>query len=664
MPSLGRLGSFRAGAARLRRRARQRLLLLALASLAVACTGIATSALQVGDTTATLAGTGSCSGNDAANPCTTWFQYWQDNATTLVQTPLQQGEFAFTNSPITQAIGGLLPGGLYHYQFCGYGDTSLPRPGVCIGQTEGNFITSPGEVPPFLATQPSGSTYTYDLSATSNFATANPSAALPLAATVDLGRVSAGSDVSTYTPGAATSNAVSRDAGYSVPYGTAGQSLWMFGDTTFDCLPSQAGPDCRFAAGATVALGPYVPGQAPQTLQEVSPVPAAANTPASFFPSPTGLQFMATINGASTPANCAPASVTGSISGATLTLATPTSGAVQVGQQVFGQGLVPGTVVQQQLTGAAGQGGTYQISPGQTVANEWLFITFAGGNYTANWPRGGAQIPGSTKLLLAHEDVCIAGAGVFLSERIHLVEYDPVANQLSNDTVPFAASPLINGLNPRELLASPVFGSDGYLYLYSFTNECMSNPGCAHAPTYPNAVYAARVSADPLAMKWKSGANFEWWCGTASLCPVGPSGTPGWTGVEADAQSVVAFPSVLKKDGLRVQQGPFAQISVGNYASVSAQKYVVIAQTPPPVVGQQTEFMVFEGATPYGPFTFAKAGAVPDSCNAPTNCYAVIGHPELSTNQQLVFSWFSTDDRLDSFPYSLNGHVRLGAIDW
>ncbi len=639
-----------------------------LCALAVACSGLASSALLVTDTTATLAGQGSCSNDSAANPCTAWFQYWQDNAATLVQTPIQQGRLAFTGSAIQQAISGLQPGGIYHYQLCGYGDSNLAQPGLCTGQDGGNLITRPGAVPAFAG--PAGTVATSDLSAVSTFVTANPAAILPLGATVDLGRVATAVDVSDYTAASSASRAVSRDAGISVATATPGVSLWLFGDTGYACKPSQAGPDCNFAAGATAAIGAATPGHAPRNLTELAPAavaPAAAiadpGHPASFFPVPTGLQYTLPVAGVATAVDCAPASIAGAVSGATLTVTTLGSGVVQIGETLTGSGVLPATTITGQTAGPRGGLGTYTVSPAQSVPPEPLLASFGTGSYTATWPHGGALMPGSTKLLLAHADVCVSGQTSFVSQRMHLVEYDPASNTLSNDTTPFVANPLIGGLPPRELMSSPVFGADGYLYLYSFTNVCMGNPGCKQTPIYPNAVYAARVSADPLSMKWKSAANYEWWCGTASPCPAGPSGTPGWTAVEADARSVVQFP-VVTRNGLRTTQGPFGGISVGRYTVGTAQKYVVTAQTPPPVAGQPTEFMVFEATTPYGPFTFARAGAVPDACRALTMCYAVFGHPELSNSQQLVFSWFSTDDRLDGFAHPLVGHVRLGAIDW
>jgi hypothetical protein len=44
--------------------------------------------------------------------------------------------------------------------------------------------------------------------------------------------------------------------------------------------------------------------------------------------------------------------------------------------------------------------------------------------------------------------------------------------------------------------------------------------------------------------------------------------------------------------------------------------------------------------------------------NNGNNCYAIKGHPELSTSSQLVYSWYSPDDR-GGF-----GHIRLGVLDW
>ena len=70
-------------------------------------------------------------------------------------------------------------------------------------------------------------------------------------------------------------------------------------------------------------------------------------------------------------------------------------------------------------------------------------------------------------------------------------------------------------------------------------------------------------------------------------------------------------------------------------------------------------FQTYSATSFTGPWTVGTAGQPPDACNGGTfGCYAVTGHPELSTTRQLVFSWFSVDDR-DGY-----GHVRIGAVDW
>ena len=635
----------------------------------VACSGASTSAIDVTETTATLVGMASCSQDSYGNPCRAWFQYWGDGQATLNSTPVLGALGSFVQAPIMQGITDLAPGTLYHYQFCGYGDTNLPEPGVCVSQYGGNFITTPGYKPPALPVTPGSAYSAYNLSATANFVTANPAASLPLDATVDLGRVLTTIDNPTYDSGASTSQAVSRDAGYSVAM-SGNTSLWLFGDTMYGCKPSAVAQDCLFTSGATAAMGSYVPGAAPTALGELPPAltsgagkaPVPGSAPAGLFAAPTGLQFTAQVGGASKLVDCTPGSFRGSIAGNTLTVTTMGSGALAVGQAVFGPGVQANTLVTSQLSGVAGQTGTYAVSPAQTVPDLYMASGFGAGSYTATWPGGGASIPGTTKLLLAHADVCITANG-FASERLRLVQYDPQTGLLSNDAAPFVAAPLSAGLNPLELLSSPVFGQDGYLYMYSYTNVCMANPGCIGRPPYPNAIYAARVSGNPLLAKWMSKANYEWWCGNQTPCPPGPSGTPGWTGVEAYARSVATFPTVTLSNGLHVAQPPFGNISAGNYTANTSHKYVITAPYPS-AAGKQVEFMVLEAANPWGPFTFTHAGAVPDACNTGRSCYAVIGHPELSTSTQFVFSWFSADDRLDSFANPLVGHVRVGALKW
>jgi len=63
------------------------------------------------------------------------------------------------------------------------------------------------------------------------------------------------------------------------------------------------------------------------------------------------------------------ASITGSITGSTLTVTAVASGRIFIGQNVTGQGIVNGTRITAQLTGTAGGTGTYTVNQSQTVGS-------------------------------------------------------------------------------------------------------------------------------------------------------------------------------------------------------------------------------------------------------------------------------------------------------
>jgi hypothetical protein len=248
-------------------------------------------------------------------------------------------------------------------------------------------------------------------------------------------------------------------------------------------------------------------------------------------------------------------------------------------------------------------------------------------------------------VVLSYTDVCVhEDGGVETPERLHLLEYSPTTNLFTNVATPYVAIPLTAGMPPKELLTSPVFGKDGYLYWYSFSSVCTANPKCLRPAPYPNAVYAARVSTAPA--QWKRATNYQWWGLTGS-------GTYGWTS-EGRATSIVTFPGNMQ---------PFG-IQVADYSAYTSHHFVLMVETTYDSPGKPVQFAAFESATAFGPFKLDVAGAVPDTCPLNVGCYAVFGHPELSTNTQLAFSWFSSGDRLNSYAVPLNGHLRLGGIAW
>ncbi|MFS8097428.1 hypothetical protein LFM09_09845 [Lentzea alba] len=241
-------------------------------------------------------------------------------------------------------------------------------------------------------------------------------------------------------------------------------------------------------------------------------------------------------------------------------------------------------------------------------------------SYPASWPTGLAQIPGTERMLIVYGELCVAKTGGWPTERLKLVEYDPATNRFVSTGTPFVAAPLQAGLPAAQLLGSPVFGDDGYLYLFG-------------RQLNPDIVLVARVPADPNA--WGNGANYHWW------------GRPG-DGPAQWTEDLTAVTSIIS--GVT----PWS-VHVADYTGVGPHRLAMIVKTSFATSG----FRLYTATSPTGPWTAGPAGHVPDTCQGGGfGCYAYHGHAELSTPDQFVFSWYSPGDR-GGF-----GHVRLGAIAW
>ena len=245
-----------------------------------------------------------------------------------------------------------------------------------------------------------------------------------------------------------------------------------------------------------------------------------------------------------------------------------------------------------------------------------------GASYSADWLSGAATIPGTSTVLLTYGEMCIDTGFIWPEERMVLIEYDAIGNRFTAKHTPLVASPLGAGLPAVQRLGSPVFGSDGFLYLFT------SDSGGVHVARVPSGNRA----------RWDQAASFQWWSQ--------PSGQPvGWYGVAQSGSAVSILPAGT---------APLL-ISVADYSATTSKRLAMVAQTG---LGAAT-FQVYTASSPTGPWTAGPSAQVPDACPVGMfGCYALSGHPELSTSQQLVFSWYSTDDR-DNF-----GHVRVGAMAW
>jgi len=241
-------------------------------------------------------------------------------------------------------------------------------------------------------------------------------------------------------------------------------------------------------------------------------------------------------------------------------------------------------------------------------------------SYAAAWESGGARIPGTNRVMLIWAELCVAigdGRG-WPVERWRMAEYDPATNQFLRFATPFVAEPLQAGLPETKQLANPVFGGDGYLYLFGAGRE-------------PSSIFVARVSADPAA--WGDPANYRWWDGTR------------WTRDHTAAVSVVS--------GVE----PWG-IHVADYSGVGGGRR--LAMLVKDSFFDSPHLRIYTADNPLGPWSPGPAGRVPDHCRGGMfGCYAFYGHPELSTAQSFVFSWFSPGDRDPD-----GGHVRLGTVKW
>jgi hypothetical protein len=257
------------------------------------------------------------------------------------------------------------------------------------------------------------------------------------------------------------------------------------------------------------------------------------------------------------------------------------------------------------------------------------------GRYPAAWITGVAAEPAPTahgKVLISYNDYCVTGdagslgtdvPGSLTPEGTGLAEYDPASNRLGpleqvfGGTFGLAQAGV--ALPVQQVLGSPVFRA-GYLYLYGFCSAATLPTGCATGK-----VFMVRVQATPAA--WQNPLSYQYWTGR------------GWSLDPNTAASVLPAGQPLG-------------ISAGDY-SADGHQLVLVEQTS--LAG---DFQVWQASSPTGPWRRVRTGRVP--CRAGPGpgagelCRALIGHPELSTRNQLEISYFNPGD----------GHVDASAYPW
>lgn len=236
--------------------------------------------------------------------------------------------------------------------------------------------------------------------------------------------------------------------------------------------------------------------------------------------------------------------------------------------------------------------------------------TADGTQYPASWLTGVTAHQGM--LLITYGDVCVTRTATpFLVQRFGIAEYDPAANAIRAQTTVISRPG--EQLRAAEILGSPII-SGGYLYLYG--SECTAAAWgvCASGSTY-----TARVAAN--AASWRSVNGYRWYTdGGMSRDP-------------ADATNVMpAAPLALSVHEF-----------TGHGLNAIVQKDLAGG------------FEVWRAPGPAGPWTRAGGGKV--GCSGGTGldlCRALTGHPELSTDSQLMISYFNPG----------SAHVEVAAFPW
>ena len=232
--------------------------------------------------------------------------------------------------------------------------------------------------------------------------------------------------------------------------------------------------------------------------------------------------------------------------------------------------------------------------------------------YPARWVTGAAREPGSSgHVLMSYTDYCVSGGGTFTPEAFGLLDYDPAGNVLGPPVQVFAAPPG-QQLPQPQALGSPVFRG-GYLYLFGWCG-----PDCDRGGVFLARTPAAAAGRD-------NGFTYQYWTGG------------GWSADLSHAAPLTGY------------REPLA-VSVGNYPG---RGLVMIEQT-----SAGGDFSLWQAAAPTGPWRQTGTGRVPCTAGQRTQavdlCRALVGHPELSTPNELLISFFNPGD----------SHVEVVAYPW
>lgn len=302
-------------------------------------------------------------------------------------------------------------------------------------------------------------------------------------------------------------------------------------------------------------------------------------------------------------------------------------GGTTAAEGTFSPGLVPTQLVEVPTPPGPLVGRSPFIGPARFLPNpsnltraDGTACTASSSGYPAAWASGMAQEPGgSSRLLITYMEVCVDN-GAILVEGFGLVEYDSANNKIVAGPTEVFRAPTGSQVPAQQQLGSPIF-SGGNVFLFSSVCDSSGFGACGQGR-----IFLARVAASPSA--WQHGQNYAYWT----------SGSPSWTPNFQLAQSVIsgATPFAVTADsypgkGLAIIE----EISLGGGFRV----WRAPANT-------------FVGSWTLGPTGSSLAG-----CNAGAGlnlCRALTGHPEISTSNTLLMSYFDP----------AANHVTVVGVPW
>ncbi|HET6950639.1 MAG TPA: hypothetical protein VFI47_09700 [Acidimicrobiales bacterium] len=223
-------------------------------------------------------------------------------------------------------------------------------------------------------------------------------------------------------------------------------------------------------------------------------------------------------------------------------------------------------------------------------------------------------------------------------QRLSIAAYDPATNTFRARWNVFdtnSPTPTGDTLPWQQAMSSPVFDG-GHLYLYAGTCDELS---AAYAACLAGPVVVARAPLSSL----HQASSYQYW---RDLNPADPDDPANWSTDGTLAASIVATTG----------GGPIG-VHVGDF-SATGDGYLLMEQT-----SMGLHHKLWQSDSPVGPWTLVRTDQVPGcTTGAGAGCYALTGHPELSTAGELLYSFYDNGPQYAASEPERDGEVEVVGI--